>query len=354
MTRGQTPRAGRRLEPRGARQNGLGGGAAASSVLLLSRDSKRVLGGEGRTAAPGPANRSSSSAHTPAHFAPYPRSGPRCAAASPQTSPRRGPRSQRPRAPPRMPGCSSPPAPAGGGGCPESKGAWEGGRCSRSHPGTRSFTTAGTGSLPKRSEGGGGSAPPHTPEVLPPGLLSHPQVSGFPSRGNTPQQAAVSTPRPEALSGCPADTSVSPRPLSGAGQQDHTAPHQPRASGPLHPWGRHAICMQGSRLPGCMSKVDNEPRLQPESGGPAGRRGEEAEPVSRPAGSGARPTRRWTYLIAAHDPHPPSSPAKGRLEDDGEAVGVGELLGFAEGRDRGVRPRHNRHSWREGERGPPL
>lgn len=57
------------------------------------------------------------------------------------------------------------------------------------------------------------------------------------------------------------------------------------------------------------------------------------------------------YLIAAHNPHPSSSTTECCLEDDGEAIDVGEFLCLAQGGDGSVRPRDNRHSWKR-ERDP--
>lgn len=57
----------------------------------------------------------------------------------------------------------------------------------------------------------------------------------------------------------------------------------------------------------------------------------------------------FTHLIAVHDPHATASTPIGRLKDNGEAVGVGELVGLMQGCDGGVCARDDRDTcWGRG------
>lgn len=53
------------------------------------------------------------------------------------------------------------------------------------------------------------------------------------------------------------------------------------------------------------------------------------------------------HLVAVHDPHAPPPAPIGGLEDDGEAVGVGELVGLMQGSDGGLRARDHGDTCRE-------
>lgn len=80
-------------------------------------------------------------------------------------------------------------------------------------------------------------------------------------------------------------------------------------------------------------------------------------PSTPPPGpsAGGRPASASAHLVAVHDPHAAAPAPVGGLEDDGEAVGVGELVGLVQGSDGGIRAGHHGHScWQTGRSGHSL